>query len=374
MDFARRGLPAVAVVVAFAGAIAAPAAPARSGPSARAPRLAGIDARVVGTFAMSARVTVAVNLRGERVGELLRRGWTIVPSHCRGSVCELLRLDRERSAGRHDHLTLHRVGRGRYTGRGVFFAALSCLGRIYRLGSRVPYRITLTVRGATMVEGTRFARRITASYENPRRSDATPCPLGPSHDAASYTGRASSPVPSPPAVSFSTVVDGAHDTASFTSTSRPGKGGAAIVSRRWLFGDGSSGTANTSTLVAPVHQFSAPGVYVVSLTVLDANGLSATGTHVVTAPGAPSASFTATESDSSATFSFADHSTLGFGGAPIVSRHWYFGDPGSGTQDTSIAQGPSHTFSAAGDYSVILAVTDANGFTSWTTREVQSPP
>jgi PKD repeat protein len=372
MSFARWGLPALVVIV-LAGAITAPSARAGSGPSGHARRVPSVDARVVGTFAMLARVTAAVNVRGERVGERLTRVWTIIPSRCNGSICQLLALDRERSGGRHAQLTLRRVSKGRYFGRGVFYVALSCLGRIHRLGSRVPYRITLTVRGATIVDGIRFARRISATYVNPSRSDATRCPLGPSHDAAGYTGRASSPVPSPPTVSFSTVFASASDSASFTDTSRPGQGGAAIVSRLWRFGDSSSQSANSSNLIAPVHSFSAPGTYAVSLTVADANGLSSTGAQVITAPGPPNASFTATEQGLSATFSFQDDSTLGFGAAPIVGWRWEFGDPGSGAQDISTAQDPSHTFSAPGNHLVTLTVTDSDGFASSTTRQALAP-
>jgi PKD repeat protein len=373
MRFARLGLSAL-VVVALAGAIAAPGAAARSRPSPPARSVPGVDARVVGTFAMSATVTVAVHVRGERVGQRLARTWTIVPSGCQGSVCQLLALDRVRGGGQHDQLTLQRVGSGRYVGIGVFYVALSCLGGIDPYGSRVPYRITLTVRGATIVQGIRFAQRIAATYVNPRRSDRTRCPIGPSHDAASYLGRLGSPLPSPPTVTFSTVFGSASDSASFTDTSNPGIGGAAIVSRLWQFGDSSSGAADSSTLVAPVHQFSPPGTYTVSLTVTDANGLSSTGVQVITAPGPPKVSFTAAEQGPSLAFSFADGSTPGLGGAPIVGWHWDFGDPASGSQDIATAQDPSHTFSAPGNYPVTLTVTDANGFQSFTTLEVTAPP
>jgi PKD repeat protein len=374
MRFGRWGLPAL-VAVAMLCAIGAPRVAARPGPAPQARRASPSDARVVGTFAMSARVTAAVNVRGEHVGERLARTWRVVPSDCRASVCQLLRLDRDRSGGRHARITLHRVGPGRYFGQGVFYVGLVCLGRVHPYGSRVPYQITLTVRAATRVDGIRFARQITATYVNPQRSDSTQCPLGPSHDAARYTGTASSPPPSPPTVSFSTVFfPRDSDRASFTDESQAGTGEAAIVSLRWRFGDPRSGGADTSTLVAPPHLFSAPGVYAVSLTVTDANGLSSAGVQSVTAPGPPNASFTATELGPGATFSFTDGSTPGVAGAPIVAWRWAFGDPVSGAQDASTAQSPSHTFSMAGAYPVTLTITDANGFTASTTRQVLAPP
>jgi PKD repeat protein len=256
----------------------------------------------------------------------------------------------------------------------VFYDDLSCKGRTYRHASRVPYQITLIVRVVTSVDGIRFARAITASYTNSQRSDATRCPLGPSHDAALYLGPAISPVPSPPTASFSAVINRASDLASFTSTSLSGVAGAAIVSRRWQFGDRASGGADTSTLATPQHQFSAPGAYVVSLTVGDTNGLSATRSQVVTAPGPPTASFTATQPVSSPRVFFQDDSTPGFGAAPIVGWDWDFGDPSSGARNTSAAPDPTHTFGAAGSYTVTLTVTDANGFTASTARELVSPP
>ncbi len=283
MRFARLGLSAL-VVVALAGAIAAPGAAARSRPSSPARSVPVVDARVVGTFAMSATVTVAVHVRGERVGQRLARTWTIVPRGCQGSVCQLLALDRVRGGGQHDQLTLQRVGSGRYVGSGVFYVALSCLGRIDPYGSRVPYRITLTVRGATIVQGIRFAQRIAATYVNPRRSDRTRCPIGPSHDAASYLGRLGSPLPSPPTVTFSTVFGSAGDTASFTDTSTPGLGGAPIVGWHWDFGDPASGSQDIATAQDPSHTFSAPGNYPVTLTVTDANGFQSFTTLEVTAP------------------------------------------------------------------------------------------
>src|ERR1700728_3908718 len=72
-------------------------------PDARAAR---IDARVTGTFTMRARVTKAVNVLGEHVGQRLTRKWVIVPRRCNGSICKTLELDRQRSDNRHSRITL----------------------------------------------------------------------------------------------------------------------------------------------------------------------------------------------------------------------------------------------------------------------------
>ncbi|HZU60841.1 MAG TPA: PKD domain-containing protein [Solirubrobacteraceae bacterium] len=354
-------LLAVTAGVGAAGALAAAASQQRSFP----------DARVVGTFKMNARVTAAVNVRGEKVGQRFTRTWKIVPEHCVRSVCQLLRLNRERSDGRHDHLSLHRVASGEYSGKGVFYVALECLGKVYHHGSRVPFTITLKVHHVVTIQGISFAQSVGAMYYNPHRSDSTPCPLGPSHDAGRYHGHLVSPLPQPPVASFSATVDPKTDTAVFTDTSHRTADGRKIVSFRWNFGDPASGSSDHSSQRSPTHQFSAPGVYRVKLTVVDRNGLSSTATESVTAPGPPQAAFTDSPTGSTGTFSFTDSSRRGVGGAAIVSWQWNFGDPGSGSQNSSTVQDPSHTFSAPGTYMVRLTVTDANGLKSSITHSVK---
>jgi PKD repeat protein len=357
-----------AVVVASLGAASHAAVPAR-----KQHRPRGLDARVIGTFNMVAHVTVATNVRGEHVGQVLHRVWEIVPERCRQNVCQSLQLDRERSAGLHNHLTLRRVSKGYYVGRGVFYVRLRCQGRVYRSGSRVPFTITLTVRQVTRIQGFAFARNISATYNNPARSDSTPCPLGPSHDAGRYSGTTT--VPIPPVASFISVVNALHDTASFSDTSARGGGAAGIVAVSWSFGDPASGAANSSTLPDPSHQFSAPGIYQVSLTVLDKLGLSSTSTQDVTAPGPPHAAFTFTPiaGGITGTYHFADGSTPGIGGARIVAWGWNFGDPNSRAANTSTLEDPTHTFTVPGIYTVTLAVVDANGYIATTTEIVSYP-
>jgi hypothetical protein len=234
------------------------------------------DARVIGVFAMQADVTRAMNVRGEHRGQTLQRRWTLTPSECEASVCQTLRLQRERAAGITEAVTLKRTGAGTYAGRGSFYVPLRCKHRLYPHGARAPYRITLAVAMAEAVQGISFARTIRATYVNHRRIDRTACPLGPSHDAATYDGSAAAPPPTPPSASFTAAVDEATLSATFTAVLTPGVGGAPIVATQWSFGDPASGTANSSTETTPTHVFSASGAYTVMLTVTDANGLTAT--------------------------------------------------------------------------------------------------
>jgi PKD repeat protein len=326
--------------------------------SGQAARTRPPNARIIGTFVMHGRITLAVRVRGEHRGQAVTRRWTFSGVGCGARGCRELRLRRQRSADRHDRLILKRVGAGSYAGRGRFSSALRCRGRRYPQGLSVPYRITVQVSQVAAVQGIPFAGQVTATYTNPRRIDHTRCPIGPSHDAARYIGVAT-PVPSPPTAAFTVAAQPIADSAAVTDTSMRGAGGARIISRVWQFGDPASGAADSATAAQATHTFSQPGVYAVTLTVVDANGLRATATQAVTAPGPPTAAFTATEVGTTRTYALRDASQPGVGGAAAVAWGWSFGDAGS-TSNTSNAENPQHTFSAPGTYMVCLVVTDAD--------------
>jgi PKD repeat protein len=84
----------------------------------------------------------------------------------------------------------------------------------------------------------------------------------------------------------------------------------------------------------------------------------------------PTASFTFSTTDLVA--DFTDTSTDPDGDPTIVSWAWDFADG-----NTSTSQNPSHTYAAAGTYSVSLTVTDDGGLTSTSTQDVtvtEPPP
>ncbi|MHB8691294.1 MAG: hypothetical protein ACYDHH_08605 [Solirubrobacteraceae bacterium] len=151
------------------------------------------QARLVGVFRMSGTITTAVNVRGERKGQKITRKWTFTGSSCGETVCARLALKRERSAKRFSSLVLKLRG-GMYSGGGSFDAPLRCLGKTYRRGETVPYRVTVRITSAVLFDGIPFAYGITATYTNTKRIDHARCPLGPSHDAARYTGVLRGPV------------------------------------------------------------------------------------------------------------------------------------------------------------------------------------
>ena len=149
---------------------------------------------------------------------------------------------------------------------------------------------------------------------------------------ASFTGTPTSGV-APLAVAFSD-----------TSTGSP-------TSWSWTFGDG-----GTSTSRNPSHTYASAGTYTVSLTASNAGGSStATRTDYITAnpPPAPVANFSGTPTSGTVPFTvnFTDTSTNN-----PTSWSWNFGDNG-----TSTAQNPSHTYTAAGTYTVALTATNIGG-------------
>jgi PKD repeat protein len=159
----------------------------------------------------------------------------------------------------------------------------------------------------------------------------------------------------PPTANFSYTANGL--VANFTDSSSDSDG--TIASRAWTFGDGS-----TSTATNPSHTYATSGTYSVSLKVTDNGGATNTKTTSVTVSvsnALPVANFSYIASGLAV--NFTDTSTDSDG--TIASRAWTFGD-GS----TSTATNPSHTYGAAGSYSVALKVTDNAGGTNTKTTSV----
>ncbi|HKO28056.1 MAG TPA: hypothetical protein VJU80_11405 [Solirubrobacteraceae bacterium] len=156
---------------------------AAAGPTASASAdPATSDALLKGSFQMSGRVTVAHNVRGERVGQLVTRAWTFSPA-CAAAPCATVQLVRARS-GATDTLTLEQTRSGSYAGSGLFYAPLRCSGRIYPQGQEIPFRITVRI---TATNGT-TASAISATYVNRKRKNLTPCIGVLGHDSARYVG------------------------------------------------------------------------------------------------------------------------------------------------------------------------------------------
>jgi PKD repeat protein len=131
----------------------------------------------------------------------------------------------------------------------------------------------------------------------------------------------------------------------------------------WDFGDPPSGINNTSTLQNPVHVFSSPGWHLVCL-YITAGVLGTVPCYdticmdVFVPQSSPCDSVTAyyTYTSTGLTGNFTDQSVVP-SGAVISSWSWNFGDPGSGTNNSSSLQNPSHTFTSSGWFIVCLNIT-----------------
>ncbi|MBD3334918.1 MAG: PKD domain-containing protein, partial [Candidatus Eisenbacteria bacterium] len=122
-----------------------------------------------------------------------------------------------------------------------------------------------------------------------------------------------------------------------------------ITGWEWDFGDG-----GTSTAQNPSYTYTAAGTFTVSLTVTGPGGSdTATKIDYIAVADVPAAEFSGAPTSGPAplTVEFTDLST----GGP-TAWSWDFGNGG-----TSTAQNPSATYSAAGDYTVSLTVSNACG-------------
>jgi hypothetical protein len=237
---------------------------------AATPADAATGGRLQGSWTMNGLVTRAHGVRGEHRGQRVQRTWQFT-SPCASGACRTVKLRRERAAGRFSSIVLKRKRTNRYAGRGHFFFALRCNGHLYRRGGIARYTLRLNVTSSTVVQAKQFATAISAGYTNVRRVNRTPCPGSLGRDAGTYAGGLTSALPAPPTADFGSSLDPVTSTVAFTDRS-----GAAIVRRSWDFGDPGSGAANTSTEANPTHRYPGPGTYTVTLTVADANGLTAT--------------------------------------------------------------------------------------------------
>jgi PKD repeat protein len=138
-----------------------------------------------------------------------------------------------------------------------------------------------------------------------------------------------------------------------------------IVGYHWTFGTGDS-----SATMNPTYTYNAAGTYSVYLTVTDNDGLVGT-TRIdiaVTAPAnqAPVAATTSNVSSGMAPLPVTFSSAGSFDpDGTLAAYRWEFGD---GTTSTSAS--PAKTYSAAGNYTVRLTVTDNLGASASATQQI----
>ncbi len=137
----------------------------------------------------------------------------------------------------------------------------------------------------------------------------------------------------------------------------------AIASYVWNFGDGI-----TSSGVTASHTYSAAGVYSVTLTVTDNQGVSSVATHSATVNLAPTANISVSCNGLTCAVNGSASSDPD---GTIASYAWNFGDGATATGVTA-----NHTYATSGNETVTLLVTDNLGASASTTALItpNAPP
>ena len=140
-----------------------------------------------------------------------------------------------------------------------------------------------------------------------------------------------------------------------TSTDADG----TIAAYAWNFGDGTT----RGTGANPSHTYAAAGTYTVTLTVTDDDGATGAVSHDVTVTAAPPGTRRRRRRSRRRRTAWRrqfDGSTSTDPDGTIAGYAWNFGD---GTPRAPVAN-PTHTYAAAGTYTVTLTVTDDDGATA----------
>ncbi len=126
----------------------------------------------------------------------------------------------------------------------------------------------------------------------------------------------------------------------------------------WDFGDGNSATTGASTTT---HTYSSPGLYGILLQTIDANNLACYYYDSLFVSNTSNCldSILVTTSGNTANFMLANGGTFG-------NYYWDFGD---GTTSTQAA--PSHYYTSAGTYTILVIYTTPNGLACTYTTTIQ---
>ncbi len=141
-----------------------------------------------------------------------------------------------------------------------------------------------------------------------------------------------------------------NGTTSFTSTATPTLG---LASHAWDFGDGSSNGSGAN----PVHTYTSSGVKNVTYTVTNSSGCQSVITKTLNVFPNPVAAISANTVCLGLPTTFNNTSSVT---APATINSWAWDFDNNGTADNT-TQSPTNTYTAAGNYSVELVVTTADG-------------
>lgn len=179
-------------------------------------------------------------------------------------------------------------------------------------------------------------------------------------DTVTKTVVATAPHQAPTAVIASSSAAPNTLTGVFDGTGSTATVGATITGYNWTFGDGV-----TATQAKPTHVYASAGTWPVTLTVTDSLGLTSTvaTSSFASVHGNPVASFTA-QTNLLAVSVNGSSSQVSDGQA--LTYDWNWGDGMAHTSGSTA----THTYAAAGTYTIIQGVSDALGGSSQATASV----
>lgn len=139
----------------------------------------------------------------------------------------------------------------------------------------------------------------------------------------------------------------------------------------WDFGDGTINTIYFPNNPNVSHTYSTQGtVYNVKLRVYTSLGCNSEFQQLVTVLKAPTANYSYSNIDcDNQPVQFANTTQIN-GGSYLQPWHWDFGDPLSGSENTSALKNPIHQFSKSGGFDVKLIVQNSNNCTDTITKTV----
>ncbi len=166
----------------------------------------------------------------------------------------------------------------------------------------------------------------------------------------------------PPVANF-TFAGPVCETQAVTFTDNSNTLEGTLTTWTWDFSDGTPIVVRNNN--SPfTHTFAAYGTYVVKLSVTTSNGCVSVQKQInVTVSPLPRPNFSIPASAClpNANVTFNNLSAIADGTQSTFSYLWNFGDPGSGTVNTSTGINPSHTYVTTGPYNVSLQVTSNAG-------------
>ncbi len=158
-----------------------------------------------------------------------------------------------------------------------------------------------------------------------------------------------------------------NDTVYFSNLSSSPNG--LIETWVWDFGDGNEITINAPDNPNVEHMYTNEGTFDVVLTVTDAEGCENNVTKQVVIVSSPIADFNWDAGCLNEPVQFTDISSTN-GGPDIGQWEWYFGDPASGTNNTSNLPNPTHVFSTDSTFTVTLIIHNTMGCTDTVEHEI----